>query len=138
MGWWVSGGLDRSFFYLYANEELFLVRRMVELATLELSCHEVHNCSFTPDRLLHACGAKGHAYVRVANPVAPEITCRRRHVLPSLLGNVEGNLRQQAEVRLCEVVTLVADDRTLSDEDEAKFVGKVRKNAEKIGAEMRG
>ncbi|MFK7741134.1 MAG: phenylalanine--tRNA ligase subunit beta [Planctomycetota bacterium] len=84
------------------NEELFLVRRMVELATLELGCHEVYNYSFTPDRLLDACGGKGHAYIRVRNPVAPEIARMRRHVLPSLLGNVEGNLQQTPEVRLCE------------------------------------
>ena len=35
-------------------------------------------------------------------------------------------------------VTLGADDRTLSDKDESKFLEKVRKNAEQIGAELRG
>ena len=35
-------------------------------------------------------------------------------------------------------VTLGADDRTLSDKDEGKFLDKVRKNAEQIGAELRG
>ena len=84
------------------NEELFLVRRMVEISCLELRCHEVYNYSFTPDAVLAACGAKDHDYVRVGNPVAPEITRMRRHVLPSLLATVEGNLRQRAEVRLVE------------------------------------
>lgn len=84
------------------NEELFLVRRMVELCALELRCHEVYNYSFVPDQVLDACGAKGQAYVRVTNPVAPEITRMRRHVLPSLLSTLAGNLRQAAEVRLCE------------------------------------
>ena len=35
-------------------------------------------------------------------------------------------------------VTLGANDRTLSDKDESKFLDKVRKNAEQIGAELRG
>ena len=35
-------------------------------------------------------------------------------------------------------VTLGADDRTLSDKDESKFLDKVRKNAAQIGAELRG
>jgi phenylalanyl-tRNA synthetase beta chain len=35
-------------------------------------------------------------------------------------------------------VTLGADDRTLTDEDEAKFLGKVRDNAGQIGGELRG
>ena len=35
-------------------------------------------------------------------------------------------------------VTLGADDRTLTDEDESKFLGKVRENCGQIGAELRG
>jgi phenylalanyl-tRNA synthetase beta chain len=35
-------------------------------------------------------------------------------------------------------VTLGADDRTLTDEDEGKFLAKVRENAVQIGAELRG
>lgn len=84
------------------NEELFLVRRMIEVSCLELGCNEVYNYSFTPDAVIEACGAKGQHYVRVQNPVAPEITRMRRHVLPSLLATVENNLRQVAEVRLVE------------------------------------
>ncbi|MEZ6037734.1 MAG: phenylalanine--tRNA ligase subunit beta [Planctomycetota bacterium] len=84
------------------NEELFLVRRLIELACLEHDCHEVYNYSFTPDAVLEACSAMQHAYVRVANPVAPEVTRIRRHVLPSLLSSVENNLRQNNEVRLVE------------------------------------
>lgn len=84
------------------SDELFLVRRMIEVSCLELGCHEIYNYSFTPDAVLEACGAKGHSYVRVTNPVAPDITRMRRHVLPSLLSMVEGNLRQHASVRLVE------------------------------------
>ncbi|MCK5943561.1 MAG: phenylalanine--tRNA ligase subunit beta, partial [Planctomycetes bacterium] len=84
------------------NEELFLVRRMIEVACLELACNEVYNYSFTPDAVLDACGAKGQSYVKVSNPVAPEITRMRRHVLPSLLATVENNLRQHPDVRLVE------------------------------------
>ena len=84
------------------NEELFLVRRMIEVACLELACHEVYNYSFVPDAVLSACGADGQGYVRVTNPVAPETTRMRRHVLPSLLANLADNLRRVPEVRLCE------------------------------------
>ena len=35
-------------------------------------------------------------------------------------------------------VTLGADDRTLSDQDESKYLDKVRQNAGQIGAELRG
>jgi phenylalanyl-tRNA synthetase beta chain len=35
-------------------------------------------------------------------------------------------------------VTLGADDRTLTDDDESKFLGKVRENCGQIGAELRG
>jgi len=84
------------------NEELFLVRRMIEVSCLELGCSEIYNYSFTPDAVLEACGAKGQAYIKVSNPVAPEITRMRRHVMPSLLSMVENNLRQTASVRLVE------------------------------------
>lgn len=84
------------------NEELFLVRRMIEVSCLELGCNEIYNYSFTPDAVLEACGAIAHDYIQVSNPVAPEITRMRRHVLPSLLSMVEGNLRQTAAVRLVE------------------------------------
>lgn len=84
------------------NEELFLARRLLEVSCLELGCSEVYNYSFVPDAVLTAAGALGHAYVQVANPVAPEITRIRRHVMPSLLASVPDNLRRQAEVKLCE------------------------------------
>ena len=84
------------------NDELFLVRRMLEVSCLEFGCHEVYNYSFTPDAVLAAVGADQQQYLRVSNPVAPEITCMRRHVLPSLLATVEGNLRTAAAVRLVE------------------------------------
>ena len=84
------------------NDELSLTRRMMEISCLELGCNEVYNYSFVPDAILEACGAQGQQYVRVSNPVAPEVSRMRRHVLPSLLSTVENNLRQSADVRLVE------------------------------------
>ena len=84
------------------NEELSLVRRMVEVSCLELGCNEVYNYSFVPDAVVEACGAQAQAYARVSNPVAPEVSRMRRHVLPSLLSTVENNLRQHPDVRLVE------------------------------------
>lgn len=84
------------------HEELFLARRLLEISCLELGCSEVYNYSFVPDAVLQAAGAAAHAYVQVTNPVAPEITRIRRHVLPSLLASVPQNLRTHAEVKLCE------------------------------------
>ena len=84
------------------NEELFLVRRLLEVACTELVFAEAYNYSFVPDAVLQGCNAMGQAYVQVKTPVAPEISRMRRHVLPSLLASVVGNLRQHAEVRLCE------------------------------------
>ena len=46
------------------NEELFLVRRMIEVSCLELGCHEVYNYSFTPDAVSGS--RRGHG------PVIPE------------------------------------------------------------------
>jgi phenylalanyl-tRNA synthetase beta chain len=84
------------------NEELFLQRRLLEVACTDLGCNEVYNYSFVPDAVVSACGAAGHAYVVVDNPTAPEQARIRRHVLPSLLASAQTNLRQRAEVRLCE------------------------------------
>jgi phenylalanyl-tRNA synthetase beta chain len=84
------------------TEELFLARRLVEVACTDLGFHEVYNYSFVPDALLAACGAGGHAYMQVQNPVAPDVRRIRRHVLPSLLASAAPNLRQHTEVRLCE------------------------------------
>jgi phenylalanyl-tRNA synthetase beta chain len=84
------------------NEELYLVRRLLEVACLELGCSEVYNYTFVPDAVLAAANASSHAYVQVQNPVAPDVTRVRRHVLPSLLASAAPNLRQHAEIKLCE------------------------------------
>lgn len=83
-------------------EELWLARRLVEVAVLEGGCHEVMTYSFASDSLLAAVGAAGADYARVQNPVAPELARIRRHVLPSVLEHVAPNLRHAAEVRLVE------------------------------------
>jgi phenylalanyl-tRNA synthetase beta chain len=84
------------------NEELFLARRIVEIACLEVGCSEAYNYSFVPDDVLTSVGAGEHAYARVGNPVAPEITRMRRHVLPSLLASARLNLRHVGDVLLVE------------------------------------
>lgn len=84
------------------HEELFLARRLLEVACLEFGYSEVYNYSFVPDAVLTAAGAGDHSYLKVSNPVAPEISRIRRHVLPSLLASAPGNLRHAAEVKLCE------------------------------------
>ncbi|MBK8976917.1 MAG: phenylalanine--tRNA ligase subunit beta [Planctomycetes bacterium] len=85
------------------DPELELERRAVLLCAAELGAHEVYDYSFVPDATLERCGALGLDYVRVTNPVAPEITRIRRHVLPSLLASTAPSLRSAAEVRTFEV-----------------------------------
>lgn len=82
--------------------ELFLVRRLCELAATEIGANEVYDYTFTPDSVLEQCLALDHEYLRVTNPVAPEITRIRRHVLPSLLSNLVQNLRRDPEALLFE------------------------------------
>jgi phenylalanyl-tRNA synthetase beta chain len=82
--------------------ELWLCRQLTRLAATELGAHEVYNYSFVPDDLLRAVGTLEQPHVRVQNPVAPEITRMRRHVLPSVLAALPANLRTHAEVRLFE------------------------------------
>ncbi|HEX5054043.1 MAG TPA: phenylalanine--tRNA ligase subunit beta [Planctomycetota bacterium] len=84
------------------NDELFLVRRLLEVGCLEHGFSEVYNYSFVQGSVLAGCAAAEHRYVQVQNPVAPEQARIRRHVLPSLLASLPGNLRHSAEVRLCE------------------------------------
>ncbi|HLU38058.1 MAG TPA: hypothetical protein VK081_01660, partial [Planctomycetota bacterium] len=87
----------------HREPELWLARGLLKTAATELGCHEVYNYSFVSDRLIAACGAGGQPYVRVRNPVAPELARVRRHVLPSLLGSLAANLRDAEEVRLMEL-----------------------------------
>ncbi|MBX3464466.1 MAG: phenylalanine--tRNA ligase subunit beta [Planctomycetes bacterium] len=120
------------------NEELFLQRRLVEVACTDLGCHEVYNYSFVPDAVVAACGAADHAYVRVANPTAPEQARIRRHVLPSLLASAQPNLRLAAEVRLCErgkgYHAEMADEHRLPHEvHELAFVWSRRDGAHPFG-----
>lgn len=82
--------------------ELWLCRQLTRLAATELAAHEIYNYSFVPDELLRAVGTLDAPYVRVTNPVAPEITRMRRHVLPSVLAALPSNLRSSPEVRLFE------------------------------------
>jgi phenylalanyl-tRNA synthetase beta chain len=83
--------------------ELYLAREILRIGATDLACHEVFHYSFVADALVEAVGAVEHRYARVRNPVAPELGRVRRHVLPSLLGALEGNLRTESEVRLMEL-----------------------------------
>lgn len=84
------------------EDELWIARRMTVLAAAELACNEVYNYSFVPDALVSAVLASDLPYVKVTNPVAPEITRIRRHVVPSVLAVLAQNLREHEEVRLFE------------------------------------
>ncbi|GAB4139207.1 MAG: phenylalanine--tRNA ligase subunit beta [Planctomycetota bacterium] len=84
------------------NEELVLSRRIVEVATASLACHEVYNYSFVPDEVVEAAAMGSLPHARLSNPVSPETARIRRHVLPSLLASLRLNLRQRTEVRLVE------------------------------------
>ncbi len=84
------------------DPELWVGRLLVAAAAAELACHEVYDYSFVPDTLLAACGLAALPHVRVRNPIAPEVTAMRRHVLPSTLACVAPNLRIAADVRLVE------------------------------------
>lgn len=86
----------------HREPEPWLCRALCRLAATELGAHEVYDYSFVPDALLEACGAGAHRYARVRNPVAPEAARIRRHVMPSLLGNLAANLRRSPEVVLFE------------------------------------
>ncbi|MGE3171305.1 MAG: phenylalanine--tRNA ligase subunit beta [Planctomycetota bacterium] len=85
------------------EDELFLARRLCEVAATDLGASEIYDYTFVPDPVLRQVGAlDGHQYLKVRNPVAPEQTRIRRHVLPSLLANVQDNLRREPEVFLFE------------------------------------
>lgn len=84
------------------NEELFLARRMLEVACGEFGFAEAYNYTFVPDAVLQACSVLQQPYERVKNPVAPEQTRIRRHVLPSALQSAALNCKRTASVRLCE------------------------------------
>ncbi len=81
---------------------LALTRDLMRLAASEMGFHEVYNYSFATDAILRAAGAEDHEYARLVNPVAPEATRIRRHVMPSLLSGIADNLRRTDEVRLVE------------------------------------
>ncbi len=87
----------------HREPELWLARALLKGAATELSCHEVYNYSFVPDAVLTACGDDAYPHVVVRNPVAPEVSKIRRHVLPSLLAALTDGLRTQLEVRLMEL-----------------------------------
>ncbi len=82
--------------------ELVVARELISLAATELGCHEVYNYSFVADDVRRAVLAADHAYVRTSNPVAPELACIRRHVLPSTLAAAAPGLRVAPEVRFVE------------------------------------
>ena len=84
------------------EQELTVARAAVQLCAHELGAHEIYNYSFVSDRVVEAVSAAGDDYIRVTNPVTPETTRMRRHVLPSVLDAVAPNLRSEEEVRMFE------------------------------------
>lgn len=82
--------------------ELYLARKLLAVGATECGAHEVHNYSFVEDSLLAACLADAQEYSTLSNPVAPAQARIRRHVMPSLLGNLPRNLEYQREVLIME------------------------------------
>ena len=86
----------------HREDSLYLAREVLRIGAAEIGCNEVYNYSFVPDSVLSAVGAADHEYATVSNPVAPEVSRIRRHVMPSTLSCVSMNLRASSEVRLME------------------------------------
>ncbi|MEL6431569.1 MAG: phenylalanine--tRNA ligase subunit beta [Planctomycetota bacterium] len=80
-----------------------LVRRLEDRLSGSARFHQQISYSFQTDALLEQCGASKGEFVRVQNPVAPDMARIRRDVLPSLLGLVPAARRLRDEVRLFEV-----------------------------------
>jgi len=97
-----------------------LVRRAQDSLAGGARFHEVLTYSFVPDDLLAKVGLLDEPYVEVVNPVAEGERRVRRSVVPSLLGLLERNLRQRADVRLFELakgyLPEAADERGLPRE----------------------
>ena len=88
----------------HRETELWLARRAKHLLAFDLGAAECYDYSFAHDQVVTACRMGDLPHVRVRNPVAPETARIRRHVLPSLLGNVKQNLLPGVdEVRLFEL-----------------------------------
>ena len=88
----------------HREPELWLARRARELCAFELGAHECYDYSFLHDQLVDACGLAALPHTKVTNPVTPESTRMRRHVLPSLLGNIKQNLLAgERSLRLFEI-----------------------------------
>jgi len=61
------------------------------------------NYTFLADELMAALGLDPARHLRVMNPVAENLACLRRRVLPGLLGSLALNLRHRERVRLFEL-----------------------------------
>lgn len=80
-----------------------LVRAMQDRLSGGARFHEALTYSFLSDDLAKKLGVAGEPYVRVVNPVAEGEDRVRREIVPSLLGLVEKNRRNRADVRLFEI-----------------------------------
>jgi len=64
---------------------------------------EAYDYSFLPDALAQRLGLEEEPCLRLRNPIAENLSRVRRHVLPSLFGSLELNLRHRPQVRLFEI-----------------------------------
>ncbi len=65
--------------------------------------HEARTHTFLSTELAEALGVADEPYVRVVNATSEGLERVRREIVPSLLGHLESNLRERAEVKLFEV-----------------------------------
>jgi phenylalanyl-tRNA synthetase beta chain len=86
----------------WRDPELALLRRVRGICAAGLGFHEAYNYSFLHDGIIAALGLEPGSFSRVQNPVDVRWSRIRRDVAPSLLGNLEVNLRREDEVRLFE------------------------------------
>ncbi|MEZ6016986.1 MAG: phenylalanine--tRNA ligase subunit beta [Planctomycetota bacterium] len=80
-----------------------LARRIEDRLAGAARFRQTLSYSFQSDSLLAAVGAGDAPHVRVANPVAPELTRIRRDVAPSLLALLPAARRERESVRLFEI-----------------------------------
>ena len=85
------------------DERRVLVRALQDRLSGGARFHEARTHTFLSAELASALGAADEPYVRAVNPAAEGLERVRREIVPSLLGRLEGNLRERDDVRLFEI-----------------------------------
>ena len=113
-----------------------VVQRLERREDLGRALDQLDQDAFARERRLRVALGMNEAHAMPARPLADPARGE-----PHALGfepRVRGERVAQGKKSLNFTVTLGADDRTLTDEDESKYLGKVREQATTIGGELRG